>query len=190
MATKFSDLFGDNLIAVDTDRKSEVYRQVPTSELENKVVGIYFSGHWCGPCRNFTPKLAECYTKAQSELHDRFDIVFVSSDTDEQSFKEYFQTMPWKAIPYSDRDRARKLKDKFYVEGIPTLIVLLPNGAIFPVDGRSDIVEKGVEAIRFWSQDENDLPVSPDKYVWQGVFCDGCKMRPLIGQRTDISDLR
>ncbi|CAF2642610.1 unnamed protein product [Rotaria sp. Silwood2] len=183
MATKFSDLLGDSLLAAKADGESEAYRQVPTSELENKVVGIYFSAHWCGPCRNFTPKLVECYTKVQSELHDRFEIVFVSSDKDEESFKEYFQTMPWKAIPFSDQARARKLGEKFNVDGIPALIVLLPNGAILTCDGREDIVKKGEEAIRLWSQDESKLPIPPDEYVWQGVFCDGCKMDPLVGQR-------
>jgi len=29
-----------------------------------------------------------------------FDIVFVSGDTDEESFNEYYKQMPWKAIPY------------------------------------------------------------------------------------------
>lgn len=26
-----------------------------------EVVGIYFSAHWCGPCRGFTPRLVETY---------------------------------------------------------------------------------------------------------------------------------
>jgi thiol-disulfide isomerase/thioredoxin len=29
--------------------------------LAGKVVGIYFSAHWCQPCRDFTPRLAAFY---------------------------------------------------------------------------------------------------------------------------------
>ena len=27
--------------------------------LNNDIVGIYFSAHWCGPCRSFTPNLGK-----------------------------------------------------------------------------------------------------------------------------------
>ena len=36
---------------------------------------------------------------------DEFDIVFVSSDRDEKSWKEYFAEMPWKALDFADRDK-------------------------------------------------------------------------------------
>ena len=29
--------------------------------LAGKVVAMYFSAHWCGPCRNFTPQLINLY---------------------------------------------------------------------------------------------------------------------------------
>ena len=32
-----------------------------------KVVGLYFSAHWCPPCRGFTPKLAEAYKAITAE---------------------------------------------------------------------------------------------------------------------------
>merc|ERR1711924_115969 len=68
---------------------------------EKKAIALYFSGHWCPPCKGFTPKLAEWY---ESNLKAKgLEVVFVSSDRDESSFKEYFGEMPWLALPYSER---------------------------------------------------------------------------------------
>ena len=30
--------------------------------MNNDLVGLYFSAHWCGPCRGFTPVFAEVHT--------------------------------------------------------------------------------------------------------------------------------
>ena len=57
-------------------------------------------------CRAFTPQLAEWYKKLKKGPNgDKFDIVFVSSDRDDKSWKEYFAEMPWKALDFSDRDK-------------------------------------------------------------------------------------
>jgi len=61
-------------------------------------VGVYFSAHWCPPCRGFTPELAKLYKEAQ-EKSSAFRIVFVSLDRDEESFNEYRGEMPWPAVP-------------------------------------------------------------------------------------------
>lgn len=61
----------------------------------------FFRAHWCPPCRNFTPKLAERYKGLSNEVKEKLDIVFVSLDEDQSSFDEYFNDMPWKALPYS-----------------------------------------------------------------------------------------
>jgi thiol-disulfide isomerase/thioredoxin len=63
-----------------------------------KSIGFYFSAHWCQPCREFTPKLAEIYKETQA-ISDGFRIVFVSSDEDEESFNEYRSAVPWPAVP-------------------------------------------------------------------------------------------
>ena len=59
----------------------------------------YFSAHWCPPCRNFTPKLAEFYNKAKG-LGNEITIHFISGDSDAASYKEYFGTMPWDSHGY------------------------------------------------------------------------------------------
>lgn len=62
---------------------------------------LFSRAHWCPPCRNFTPKLAELFKEANSEVKDKLDIVFVSCDEDQDAFDEYFKEMPWKALPFS-----------------------------------------------------------------------------------------
>lgn len=34
-------------------------KKVDATTLNGKVVGFYFSAHWCGPCRLFTPELVK-----------------------------------------------------------------------------------------------------------------------------------
>ena len=76
------------------------------------MVGLYFSAHWCPPCRGFTPKLADAY-KELIGLGKSFEIVFLSSDKSEDAFKEYFNEMPWVALPFAKRDLKTKLADKY-----------------------------------------------------------------------------
>jgi len=125
------NLFGPKL----TSQEGEVDT---VTALKDKVVGLYFSAHWCPPCRSFTPELAKTY-KLLTEQGKNFEIVFVSSDNDDSGFTEYFNSMPWKALPYSERDRKASLSKKFKVSGIPTLVILDPSGAIITKDGRTQI---------------------------------------------------
>jgi nucleoredoxin len=60
-----------------------------------------FRAHWCPTFINFTPKLTKVFSELTKEMKDKFDIVFISWDEDEESFKEYFSEMPWKALPFA-----------------------------------------------------------------------------------------
>ena len=101
MASPLGDLIGKKVIK----GKDE---SVDSSQFEGdeKVLGIYFSAHWCPPCRAFTPQLAQWYKQFKEGPNgDKLEIVFVSSDKDEEAFQEYFKEMPWYAVPFSDRDK-------------------------------------------------------------------------------------
>ena len=52
-----------------------------------RFVALYFSAHWCGPCRKFTPLLGVCYEDQPDK--DEVEVVFVSSDHDVEGFDEY-----------------------------------------------------------------------------------------------------
>ena len=105
---------------------------------KNEVVGLYFSAHWCPPCRGFTPFLCSVYADLKSS-GKKFEVVFISSDRDQSSFDEYYGEMPWLALPYSDRKRKGKLSSKYGVQGIPTLVLLDPQGNVISKDGRSAV---------------------------------------------------
>ena len=85
---------------------------------------LYFSAHWCGPCRQTTPRLIEEYRGARAP-----EVIFVSSDRDESSFNEYASTMPWLAVPFSSAAR-QALQKRFDVKGIPRLVVCDANGYV------------------------------------------------------------
>ena len=109
--------------------------------LAGKNVALYFSAHWCGPCRAFTPKLAALYNRmkklaAEGKRKDDFEFVFISSDKDEAAFKEYFGNMPWLALPYANREGKSDLSSMFEVRGIPSLITLDPSGKVINSSAR------------------------------------------------------
>jgi nucleoredoxin len=107
-------------------------------QTEGSVIGLYFSAHWCPPCRGFTPELVKTYNKLKAE-GKKFEIVFVSSDRDEAAFKEYLDEMPWLALPYEDRSKKAELSDAFDVEGIPSFVILDANLKTIQKDGRSAV---------------------------------------------------
>merc|ERR1712232_1034749 len=107
------------------------------SSLKGKVFGLYFSAHWCPPCRGFTPKVAEWYNK---DLKAKgFEVVFVSSDRDEAAFKECFGEQPWLALDFADRKLKEQLSNNFGVQGIPSFVIIDKDGSIITKDGRAAV---------------------------------------------------
>jgi nucleoredoxin len=146
----------DGREAVDSDPKGEKYPWIPPTPAEKaktvldifgpeaiakasgKAIGIYFSAHWCPPCRGFTPKLAEWYNNG---LKDKMEIFFVSSDRDQKSFAEYSADMPWQSLPYEKRAEKDTLSSLFQVNGIPSFVVLNNDGTVITTDGRSKVIK-------------------------------------------------
>ncbi len=99
MAGPLNSLFGQKVI-----NKAKEDIQVSSLQKEGGVIGIYFSAHWCPPCRGFTPKLAKFYEDFKKTSNgDKFEVIFASSDSDQAAFDEYYGEMPWLALPYDER---------------------------------------------------------------------------------------
>jgi len=122
----FERLVGPTLL-----RKSAAGTEsVSTAEaLGGKIVLIYFSAHWCPPCRRFTPMLVQSYNQMKA-AGKNLEIVFASADNSESQFNEYYAEMPWLAVPFEERDVKENLSREFGVRGIPMLVVLDEDGQV------------------------------------------------------------
>ena len=126
--------------------------EVSTSDvLSSSLIGVYFSAHWCPPCRGFTPVLADCFTEWKNESKS-IQIIFVSSDRDEDEFKNYFKEMPWVAVPFNDKNTIKEFKTHFNVTGIPKFVVLDNKGNIIDSDARTSVSKNNVVSIDAWSK--------------------------------------
>eukprot|EP00543_Licmophora_paradoxa_P003721 CAMPEP_0202455490 /NCGR_PEP_ID=MMETSP1360-20130828/13012_1 /ASSEMBLY_ACC=CAM_ASM_000848 /TAXON_ID=515479 /ORGANISM="Licmophora paradoxa, Strain CCMP2313" /LENGTH=732 /DNA_ID=CAMNT_0049075085 /DNA_START=23 /DNA_END=2221 /DNA_ORIENTATION=+ len=109
---------------------------------DDGVIGLYFSAHWCPPCRMFTPMLLECLEEVKG-AGKKFEIIFCSSDKNKEEFDEYFESMitsngvGFYALHYNERALKSDLSEMFGVDGIPTLILMKPDGTIISDDGRN-----------------------------------------------------
>ncbi len=97
---------------------------------KKKLIALYFSAHWCAPCRLFTPKLVEFYNRIAPQ-HPEFEIVLVSYDKSpfgmETSMRD--AQVPWPAINFAKLPGKEALK-KYAGESIPCLVVLDASGKV------------------------------------------------------------
>jgi nucleoredoxin len=129
-------LKGRNLQKRDGDEYKPVDAE---AHLAGKVVALYFSAHWCPPCRQFTPVLKDFYNDLMEEDKE-FEIIFVSFDRAEADLKSYMTEAHgnWCVFPFGD-PAIKELSEKYGVSGIPALVVLKPDGTAAIQNGRSDI---------------------------------------------------
>jgi len=139
-ASPLIELLGDKLLSKAVDGAGASSVSTADALKDKKAIGLYFSAHWCPPCRGFTPKLAEFYT---ADLKAKgLEIVFVSSDKSETEFASYFGEQPWLALPFEDRARKAALSKKYKVQGIPTFVVIdAQTGETITTDGREAVME-------------------------------------------------
>ena len=150
------DIFGQKLLSLEMvdETTAELREHLTTDALRGKkVIGVYFSADWCGPCRQFTPELVSFYEKINNRRgrKDEFEIVWVSRCRDVNSYGQYFTHMGgWYALPPEEAmgERGAMLSEKYRVKGIPTLVLLDELGSVITSDGRN-LIPKDKAGIGF-----------------------------------------
>jgi thiol-disulfide isomerase/thioredoxin len=101
------------------------------SAVENKkLIGFYFSAHWCAPCRKYTPELIDYYNRVKAQ-HPEFEIIFVSADRSRFNWETYMgdARMPWPAIDFDQLGGFENLQ-RLGGGSIPSLLVSDATGRV------------------------------------------------------------
>lgn len=140
---------------------SEVLANIP-------YVALYFSAHWCPPCQRFTPILKDFYEEVNPESGAKqLEVIFISSDRSSEQWANYIKEAhgSWLTIPYEESEFRSSLKRKYQIcaqsemndvgveerrDGIPTLILIKPDGESITYSGCEDVEKKGPTALEIW----------------------------------------
>lgn len=97
---------------------------------QKKLFGLYFSAHWCAPCRKFTPELVDYYNQVARD-HPEFEIIFISNDKSADAMASYMResNMPWPAVDYDKLANLPSLQ-KYAGKGIPDLVIVEASGKV------------------------------------------------------------
>lgn len=133
--SKLSQFLADNLVKWE-DGKLVDYDF--GNRREPEFYAFYYSAHWCGPCRRFTPELRAFYDAVRSLGQDEFELIFVSSDTSAKMMEQYMkeEAMPWPAVKY--KKRSNSIISKYEGNGIPCLVVTDKHGNLLAHSYRGD----------------------------------------------------
>lgn len=137
---------GSNVIKADESSK-------PVEEVlaGKDLVLIYFSAHWCPPCRRFTPMLKKFY---EENVDKGIELIFVSWDRSSEDMLNYMKEAhgDWYAFEHESKV-GKKLKKKFNVDGIPSLVVLKPDGTVITESAVQDVAEEdSSEVVKEWKE--------------------------------------
>lgn len=99
-----------------------------------KFTLVLFSASWCAPCHEQIPILQKIYKDQSGKL----DMVYVSIDEPEtvENWKKMMkeEPIPWRSLLAVDN--TIKIKERYYVQGIPYSILVYPDGHMEDINVR------------------------------------------------------
>jgi thiol-disulfide isomerase/thioredoxin len=141
-----------------TSRNGLLHPYLDAEFEKKKLIALYFSAHWCAPCRKFTPALVAFYNRNAS-AHPEFEVLLVSNDKSaaamEASMRD--EQMPWPALTF-DKINGNEGLRKYAGAAIPCLVVVDDTGKVI-LDTYAGANYRGPEAVlseldQLWSSKE------------------------------------
>jgi peroxiredoxin len=112
--------------APDFSFTSSEGEHIELEDLQGKVVLLDFWGTWCPPCVESVPELRNLHKKYSKE--PSFVLIGISSDSDEEVWREF--TTKNKMVWPQYRDKDRRIQRAFGVRAFPTYIVIDHEGIV------------------------------------------------------------
>jgi hypothetical protein len=137
---------------------------------DSAVLGLFFAASWCAPSRNFATVLCSRYSELKA-AGKKLEIVLVSADDDVESFSTFSASLPYLALPFSDRDREKALCTRFNIETIPKLLLIeCKTGKLITSQARSEMssadfltkfpFHPGEQVVPCWQRPATPVPVA------------------------------
>lgn len=120
-------------------------KPVNFAAFKGKYVLVDFWASWCGPCRAENPNVLKAYNKYKDK---NFTVVGISLDDKGENWKKAIKDdgMPWTQL--SDLKGWKNEVSQYYgIMGIPSTLLVDPQGNIIAKDLRGEILNKKLEEI-------------------------------------------
>lgn len=131
----FSDALGNKLVKLDPASGELRPYQIPQAQPPEYFM-IYFSAHWCPPCRKRTPTLVKFYNETKAK-HPEFEFILVSGDRSAEAMAGYMRwaEMPWPAVVWGQQETIPAIAE-LSPRAIPFMAMLDKDGRLL---GASDL---------------------------------------------------
>eukprot|EP00536_Pseudo-nitzschia_multiseries_P016725 jgi/Psemu1/247725/estExt_Genewise1.C_12110003 len=153
------DILPEYYVLEDEESASELL--LPTEDLDDKYLLLYFVCHADALCKEFTPWLVKAY-QILKKKRDDFELLFVSGDASELSYVKVIDETSFCSVPFEEAEAREALEMRLDITSYPSLIMLGPR----PLDeddnfGDRPIINTEVRAVIENGDYITDFPFYP-----------------------------
>ncbi|MDR2292186.1 MAG: AhpC/TSA family protein [Prevotellaceae bacterium] len=119
-------------------------REITLSKFKGKYVLIDFWGSWCRPCRQSSPALVELYNNLKQ---NNATIEFIGISCNEQNDENWIKAieddkLAWIHVNDSHSEKGKSIQKQYAIIGVPTSILISPEGKILYKEHPLDLIPK------------------------------------------------
>ena len=125
--------------AIPFEAKDTNGKKISLKQYEGKLVLLDFWASWCPPCKAEMPIILKVHEKYQKQ---GFEVIGFVQDDEAEGALDYIKEnkIPWRQI-LDDAEYQGKFGDLYKVRGVPTCILIGPDGKVIDTLARGSRLE-------------------------------------------------